>query len=400
VVEALAHALGSSPQDAPYLHKTDRGKWSLFRSHSVLRHADQAAPVALGQSMTIARRQIAAAAAAALAATPLLAQAAPAAVQPAETPALESDGLAVPIPMRNPPGAGKARGIALCGGGEYLLAWYMGYFRALSEGGVELSLADVIVGTSAGSVAGAAILAGELRRMHAAMDFFGKMPGLLLKLADTTHLAPSQQRAVDLALSVKDASTETIQAIGRAAMAAHNPAGGAKYAQTIRLLVGQSKWPSPGLYTTANDCYTGERLIVSEAAGIDVNEACAASASWPGRAGPAWLKDRYAMDGGVCQTSTHCDVIAGVKKAIVISLSDGSAAAAAQGLRLSSMPNTLPDEIASLKAGGTEVKLIVVGLPPGWKQVELLNPKSIKPALDYGYARGKAEAREIRQFWA
>jgi NTE family protein len=302
--------------------------------------------------------------------------------------------------MRNPPGAGKQRGIALCGGGEYLLAWYMGYFRALSEGGVALNLADVIVGTSAGSIAGAAILAGALGRLHAAMDFFGKMPGLLLKLADTTQVSPSQQRAIDLALSVDNADVETIQAIGRAAMAAHNPANGAKYARTIRLLVGQSRWPSAGLYTTANDCYTGERLIVSEAAGIDVNEACAASASWPGRAGPAWLKDRYAMDGGVCQTSTHCDVIAGVKKAIVISLSDGSAAAAAQGLRLSSMPNTLPEEIASLKAGGSDVKLVVVGLPPGWSHVELLNHVSIKPALDYGYARGKAEAAEIKQFWS
>jgi NTE family protein len=232
------------------------------------------------------------------------------------------------------------------------------------------------------------------------MDFFGKMPNLLLKLADTTQLSPSQQRAVDLALSVDNASLETVQAIGRAAMAAHNPAGGAKYARTIRLLVGQSKWPSPGLYTTANDCYTGERLIVSEASGIDVNEACAASASWPGRAGPTWLKDRYTMDGGVCQTSTHCDVIHGVKKAIVISLSDGGPNAAAQGLRLSSMPNTLPDEIARLKAGGSDVKLIVVGLPPGWSHVELLNPVSIKPALEYGYARGKAEAAEIKQFWA
>ena len=341
-------------------------------------------------------------AATALAAVPVLAAAtaAPAkSAEPAE-PVEMADGLAIPIPMRNPPGMGKQRGIALCGGGEYLVAWYMGYFRALSEGGVDLSLADVIVGTSAGSVAGAAILAGALGRLHTAMAFFGKMPGLLLKLADTTKLSPSQKRAVDLALSVDNSDPETIRQIGRAAMAAHNPANGAKYARTIRLLVGQSAWPSPKLFTTANDCYTGERLIVSAASGIDVTEACAASASWPGRAGPAWLKDRYAMDGGVCQTSTHCDVIAGVKKAIVISLSDGGPAAAAQGLRLASIPNTLMDEIASLKAGGSAVKLIVVGLPPGWTHVELLNPVSIKPALDYGYARGKAEAADIKQFWA
>lgn len=347
--------------------------------------------------MAIARRDIVTAAVAAVSLSSLAGSAFASESAP---PTSAPDGLAIPIPMANPPGVGKQRGIALCGGGEYLLAWYMGYFHALGAKGVDLAQADVIVGTSAGSVAAAAILGGALRRLHTAMDFFGKMPGLLLKLADTTQLAPSQQRAVDLALSVDRADTATIQAIGRAAMAAHNPAGGAQYARTIRLLVGQSTWPSSKLYTTANDCYSGERLIVSESAGIDVNDACAASASWPGRTGPAWLKDRYAMDGGVCQTSTHCDVIAGVKKAIVISLSDGGPEAAAQGLRLSSLPNTLPDEIARLKAGGTQVKLIVVGLPPGMTHVELLNPKSIKPALEYGYARGKAEAADIKQFWS
>jgi NTE family protein len=351
--------------------------------------------------MTISRRHITVASMA-LAFTPLLAATAEGTAPGAAAPAPDDkvDGLVCPIPMRNPPGTGKLRGMALCGGGEYLLAWYMGYFRALGEGGVDLNLADVIVGTSAGSIAGAAILAGALKRLHTAMDFFGEMPNLLLKLANTTQLAPSQERAVNLALSVNDSSVQTIQEIGRAAMAAHNQANGAKYARSIRMLIGQQAWPSPRLYTTAIDCYTAERLIVSAAAGLDVNDACAASASWPGRAGPSWLKDRYAMDGGVCQTSTHCDVIAGVKKAIVVSLSDGGPDAAAQGLRLSSIPNTLADEIGSLKAGGTDVKLITVALPPGWTHIELLDPATIKPAMKYGYARGQAEAAEIRQFWA
>jgi NTE family protein len=352
--------------------------------------------------MTISRRYIVTAATA-FATAPLLAQAATERAKPGGATAADSgadDGLACPIPMRNPPGTGKARGIALCGGGAYLVAWYMGYFRALGESGVDLKLADVIVGTSAGSVAGAAIACGALPRLHAAMAFYGKNPDLLLKLADTTQVSPSQQRAIELGLSVDNASAATIQAIGRAAMAAHNPADGAQYARAILDLIGQSKWPSPRLYTTAIDCYTGERLIVSEVAGIAVDQACAASSSWPGRAGPAWLKDRYAMDGGVCQTSTHCDVIAGVKKAIVISLSDGGPDAAARGLRLSSLPNTLSDEIASLKAGGTDVKLIVAGLPPGWTRVELMNPIVIKPALEYGYIRGQSEAAELKQFWA
>ena len=74
--------------------------------------------------------------------------------QDIETTANWSDGLAHPIPYKNPPGKGKERGIALGGGGTPLLGFYAGYFNALRKNGVDLGNADVIVGTSAGSIFG------------------------------------------------------------------------------------------------------------------------------------------------------------------------------------------------------------------------------------------------------
>ena len=81
--------------------------------------------------------------------------------------------------------------------------------------------------------------------------------------------------------------------------------------------------------------------------------------------GPTWLGNRLCMDGGICQTSTHCDVIAGVDRALVISLTDGSADASKIGLRTSGLPNTLQQEVKDLEAGGTKTVLKVVGLLPG-----------------------------------
>ena len=183
-------------------------------------------------------------------------------------------------------------------------------------------------------------------------------------------------------------------------MAARNPAGPADYFTTVKRLIGETAWPSPKLHTTAVDCYTGERLVVSAASGIPVNHACAASSSLPGSMGPTWLGNRLCMDGGICETSTHADVVSGVRKALIVSLTDGGPEALKQGLRASGLPNTLQQEVETLKAQGTEVVLKVVGLLPGVTYVDsIMDPKYIAPCLKNGYERGLADVPEMQRFW-
>lgn len=101
------------------------------------------------------------------------------------------------------------------------------------------------------------------------------------------------------------------------------------------------------------------------------------------------------------QSSTHSDVIVGVKRAIVISLGDGTSNEQKQGLRLSSLPNTINQEIKDLEANGTKTKHIVVGLPPGLTKVEnLLDPKWIAPYLKFGSDRGAADIAMMKAFWS
>ena len=311
-----------------------------------------------------------------------------------------NDGLAHPIPFTPPPGAGKERGLVLGGGGVYLVSFMMGYFHALKQGGVDLATADVVVGTSAGSIAGAVLAGGRLWRLSGELDIFSEFPKLFAELVPALQANPSQQRARTMAVEATDAEPATIRAIGRAAMAARNPAGSDGYARTVRRLIGREEWPSPALHTTANDCYTGERLVVSQGAGIPIATACAASSSLPGSMGPTWLKDRLCMDGGICPTSTHCDVVAGTKRALVISLSDGGPEAVAQGLRTSGMPNTLQQEIRDLEAGGTKTMLVVAGLLPGMDKLDnIMDPQWIGPQLNYGHARGQADLTRVKAFW-
>src|ERR1700745_2228118 len=70
---------------------------------------------------------------------------------------------AVPIPASPPSlGIGKDRALVLGGGGEYFIAWLLGFAHGLSGMGVSYDLADLIVGTSAGAIVGRGAGGGRL----------------------------------------------------------------------------------------------------------------------------------------------------------------------------------------------------------------------------------------------
>ncbi|HEY1429244.1 MAG TPA: hypothetical protein VGF18_06700, partial [Candidatus Tumulicola sp.] len=152
------------------------------------------------------------------------------------------DGLAHPIPYTPPLGTGKDRGLAMSGGAIYLVSFYSGYLTSLAQNGVDLNLADVMVGTSAGTLGTYAILANSAARMKAGMQGFGKDPATM-----NYALTPpfSSKRADYVGNNLPAASVENIQQLGRAAMAARtNPVG--EWQSLITRLTGAgAAWPSP-----------------------------------------------------------------------------------------------------------------------------------------------------------
>lgn len=308
------------------------------------------------------------------------------------------DGLAHPIPYTPPLGVGKERGLALGGGAIYLVSWYSGYFTSLAQNGVDLKLADVMVGTSAGTLGNYAILMDTVAQMKSVMEGFGQNPASM-----NYSLSPpfSAQRADYVGNSLPTASVANIQELGRAAMAAHTNPVGEWQGLITRLTGAGSAWPSPKYHTTANDCYTGQRLVVSQDDNVRAIDAISASSSWPGLAGPTPLKDRQAMDGGTCETSTHSDVVAGAKRVLIISLASGDDARDnEQGLRLGHFANSLLQEVKDLEAGGSKVMLIVAGCPPGYEKISLVDPALIPVAIKYGTERGISDAPKLREFWS
>lgn len=312
------------------------------------------------------------------------------------------DGMARPVPdapTKSDLAAGLDRSLVLGGGGEYYVAWYCGFFHGLMELGVDpVRQADMVVGTSAGAYIGSSMASGHFQRLRAEFDFFGHFPRLFARLAPVSTANASQKRAQEINFRVKDGDPSSIRAIGHAALAADNRVNGSAVERVAWLLTGDSvtEWPPAKMYTTANDCFTGERLLldksIADRNGVPLAHAAAASSSLPGVIGPTLLGQRFCMDGGISKTWAHTDVVAGSKRALVITLTNGY-----EGSLLSGIPHNIHTEIEALEAAGTKAMLIIAGTPPG---VNLLDPKEIAPALHAGYDRAKADAPTIREFFA
>lgn len=307
------------------------------------------------------------------------------------------DGLAHPIPYKNPPGTGKDRAIVLGGGSEYMSSFLVGYFHAMLSNGVNLRSADIVVGTSAGAILGSALLGSRLDLFSAEFKLLADYPKIMAKFIPTQKFTPSQERVMKMGIDAKDGSPATIQAIGHAAMAAKSIPQD-KFEMNIKVFLGDLKNIPPKMYITAIDCYTAERLVIGPDSGVPVATAVAASASAPGVTGPTWVKDRVCMDGSIGSTETHCDIVAGAKRALVIALADTVEQEKA-GLRLNHLPNTILQEVKDLEAGGTKVKLVVIGMLPGRKTLSVVDPEIMEPAIKYGYERGMQDLPEMRQLW-
>ena len=311
------------------------------------------------------------------------------------------DGLAIPIatePKVSPLAKGLDRTMVLGGGGEYYVAWYCGFFHGLLEAGLQMDqLPEMVVGTSAGAYMGSALLSGHFLRLRSEFEFFGEFPKLFAKLAPLSNPNLSQKRAMEINMSATDGSIETRRILGHAALAADNRVNGPHVESLVALLTGDSKtnWPAPRMHTTGIDCYTGERLVVSQATAnknkIPLAHAVAASSSLPGIIGPTLIGQRYCMDGGMCSNPAHVDLVAGSKRSLVITLTNG-----VTGAILTKIPHPMAQNIKDVEATGTKVKWIIAGTPPG---ISLTDPRQIAPALRAGHERAKIEASAIKDFW-
>ncbi len=301
-------------------------------------------------------------------------------------------GMALPRSMEARYGRGIDRGLVLGGGGVWFVAWQTGYLRRLEELGLGLGLADRLVGTSAGSLV-ASILAGErLSGFGRTVDLLTRAPGLLALMTSSGPLEPSCQRALDAFRDSRDSTPDTLRAIGFAALAARTPSADTT-ARNLGVILRMRKWPSSRLHITCVDAFTGERCVITRSAGVPLARATAASSAVPGIFAPQPVQDRKCMDGGVAGTGVHLDLVAGARKALVISLVDGSEPELAWGTMT---PESIRQEFDDLLATGTEALRVI---PRAEVPEDVMDPRLAVNAAREGVRQADEDLDRLRDFW-
>ncbi|MFD7914444.1 patatin-like phospholipase family protein [Streptomyces sp. NPDC059752] len=210
------------------------------------------------------------------------------------------------------------RALVLGPGGVVGTAWMAGLVGELGRRGVDLGVADLTVGTSAGAIVGALLSTGQdLGRLAEVSSRPGPaarrgvdaaVAGAVFAVLGRHGLEPGEARrrvgriALDHADSDREASSEAERALlaGRGA------------------LIGSDVWPTEGeLLITAVEAATGEPAVWDRTSGVPLVHAVAASSAFPAAEPPVTVRGRRYMDGAL-RAGSNADLAAGARTVVVI----------------------------------------------------------------------------------
>ncbi|MFI7006350.1 patatin-like phospholipase family protein [Streptomyces sp. NPDC050145] len=186
--------------------------------------------------------------------------------------------------------------LVLGGGGPVGGAWLAGVLAGLTEAGIDLRGADVVIGTSAGAVFGSRLLAG----VPAAELYERQLSG-----ADAVRLPVTVRQTARFlwaALGSRDPQ-RSVERLARAALRA--PTGPeSEVFDTVGTLLGDvHAWPEQELKVTAVDARTGQVEVFDARSGVPLRKAVAASCAVPVVWPPVTVAGRRWMDGGSRSTA-------------------------------------------------------------------------------------------------
>ena len=278
----------------------------------------------------------------------------------------------------------QRRALVLGGGGITGIAWEIGLLAGLAEAGTDLSGADLVVGTSAGSVVAAQLTCGaELDAMYAR------------QLEPATAEKPARLNRATLAqfgwamLRSRGRDVEFRRRIGALALAAEKAGVTPSEQERLdvigsRLVSGQ--WPERPLVITAVDAETGEFRPLDRESGVPLLHAVAASCAVPGVYPPVTIDGRRYVDGGM-RSAANADLAQGHDRLVVLApIARGFGPMASVDAQVTGMVSRVavvsPDQ-ASRTAIGKNV----------------LDPAARAPTARAGRAQAAAVAQQIAEVW-
>lgn len=283
-----------------------------------------------------------------------------------------------------------SRALVLGGGGSVGIAWECGLLKGLSDAGIDVTNADLIVGTSAGSVVGSQLalgrspddlLAEQLAESNGSVEQAMRFdPQTFMAIA--THWA-----------GITDMNAEQRAAIG--AMALSSPTvDEAAWLSVFQTTLGGVPWPERRLLLTGVDAQTGAFHAWDRSVGVSLAQAVAASCTVPGLFPPVTIDGARYIDGGV-RSGTNADLARGYDVVVVIA----PIGAAEQGLGGLAQRH-IAAETAELRESGSAV---VVVLPDADALTafgpNLMDVTRRAVAAQAGVTQAQVAAEQIRGIW-
>jgi NTE family protein len=207
------------------------------------------------------------------------------------------------------------RALVLGGGGITGTAWELGVLAGLAEAGVDLSGADVLVGTSAGSVAGAQIAAGvSIEALYARQlePPVGETGATMNRRMRLTMIGGLMRHRHDLEAFGRTLGKRAMRVAARGQV----PSVEQRLA-TIAARLPSPEWSARDLRIVAVDAVTGAARVFTRADGVPLEQAVAASCAVPGVYPPIPVEGRTYIDGGY-RSGSNVDIAAGCEPIIVL----------------------------------------------------------------------------------
>jgi NTE family protein len=296
--------------------------------------------------------------------------------------------------------AADARALVLGGGGSAGNAWLIGVIAGLFDAGLDVTEADLIIGTSAGSTAAAQItgasppdlLAATLaaapqQRPGPAVPAGGRVPG--------GPAADHMERLSRIFAAAGDAA-DMRRRMGAAALdmdAASEGSWQTRWRSTVAPRLPSQDWPERAVLITAVDAHTGEPVVFDRHSGVDLVDAVAASCAGGGFA--YGIGDSRYIDGGYRRSSENADLATGYGRVLVLSPLGG------RSLAPPDWDMHLAAQVDELRRGGSRVETI---LPDDNSREafgdNMMDPSTRPPAARAGYDQGRAVAGQLTEFWS
>jgi NTE family protein len=293
--------------------------------------------------------------------------------------------------------AADERALVLGGGGSTGNAWLIGVIAGLFDVGLDVTTADLTIGTSAGSTAAAQIAGATPTELLAAILAAAPQPPTGPVGSDRGRVpigpvADHMERIGKIIASAEDA-VDMRRRMGAAALetdAASDGSWQTRWRATVASRLPSQRWPQRTVLITAVDAHTGEPVVFDRHSGVDLADAVAASCA---SGLPYTIWDHRYIDGGY-RRNENADLAAGYGRVLVLSPFGG------RTLQPLDWGMQLAAQVDELRARGSRVETI---FPDSNSEhmfgVNAMDLSLRPPAARAGYDQGRALAEQLAEFW-